>query len=164
VNIIWIREAAMNFASPETTNIMLAVMAFVALGQFVVLLAVIVALRSTANRARAAVSLAQGDMDRLRTRLDRLLSELETLVAHGNAVLGSVERGAKDIGSAASAVGYSAQRAMEVGSFEVRAVTAAVKTGLQWFLQSPWGQRWRHTRPTPAPGAPSRLDPDIAAR
>ena len=112
----------------------------------------------------SVASHAQGDMDRLRTRLDRLLGEIETLVAHGNAVRGTVERGAKDIGSAASAVGYTAQRAMEVGSFEVRAVTAAVKTGLQWFRQSPGGQRGRTARPAPAPGAPSRLDPDIAAR
>ena len=153
----------MNFASPETTNIMLAVMAFVALGQFVILLAVILSLRSTAHKARAAMTVAQGDLDRLRSRLDRLLGEVETLVAHGNAVLGTVEKGAKDLGSAASAVGHGAQRAMEVGSFEVRAVTAAVKTGLQWFLQSPWGQRWR-ARPTGTPNGAARMDVDAAAR
>jgi hypothetical protein len=153
----------MNFASPETTNIMLAVMALVALGQFVLLLAVIVSLRSTVNKARVAMTLAQADMGQLRVRLTRLLGEVEALVAHGNAVLGTVERGAKDLGSAASVVGHGAQRAIELGSFEVRAVTAAVKTGLQWFIQSPWGQRWRSRPAAAAPASPRDIDIDVPA-
>ncbi|MEQ1760063.1 MAG: hypothetical protein ABL986_17235 [Vicinamibacterales bacterium] len=151
----------MNFASAETTNLFLLTLSIVAIVQFLLLVAVLVQVKSAMARLRAALPLI-GDQDipRLQRRLSRLLDDVETLVAKGNNVVGAVERGAQDLGAAASVVGHSAQRAMEVSSFKARAVTAAVRVGLRFFLGGrPFGQRAVDVSLPPVhPGAPSQLN------
>ena len=127
----------MDFANLGTTNILLGILTLVAVGQFVILLAVILSVKNSVAEAKREISrLMGGEIRDLRLRADRVLDELETLITRGNTILGAVEQGAQEVGSAASAVSHGAQRALAAGSLEVRAVTSAVRSGLQWFLQN----------------------------
>jgi len=150
----------MNFANPETTNLWLGLLAVVAVGQFVLLLAVVFSLKAAMGRAKLAMSLlVGGDVREIHGRLSRLLTDLETLISRGNTVLGAVERGAQDLGAAASAVSYGAQKALAVSSFEVKAVTTAIRTGFRWFMSgTPWSQaaKWRASSKA-IPPSPARL-------
>ncbi len=125
----------MNFANPGTTNFLLTVLTIIAVGQFVLLIAAVVWLKSAMGRAKLAFALMTGgDVRQIHGRMSQLLTDVETLVSRGNSVLGAVEEGAQDLGAAASAVGRTTQRALSLGSFELKAVTAAASSGLRWFL------------------------------
>ncbi len=151
----------MNIANPETATTLLAVLTLVAVLQFLLLVGVLIAMKSMMARMKLAMSLLVGtDIKTMHGRLDKLLTDVETLVTKGNTVLGVVEQGAQDLSAAASAAGATAKRALALGTIEARAATTAVTTGLRWFLN---GRGWR--RPSRAREVPlPRLgDPRVAA-
>lgn len=121
--------------NPETTNLLLMVLTLVTLGQFILLVAVIVSMRAAVNRAKLAMSMLVGsDVHQVHMRFAKLLSDIELLVARGNTIFGAMERGAQDLGAVATVMSHKAQSALALGAFEARALSMAFKSGLRWFL------------------------------
>ena len=126
----------MNFADAKLTNLLLVVLTLVSLAQMAIVLMVILRLRAAVDQTKATLSNLMGsDIHEMHARFTHLLKNVEMLVARGNNVLGAVERGAHDLGAAASLAGQQAQRALALGSSEVHAVTTAVKTSVSLLKQ-----------------------------
>jgi len=121
--------------SDNTMMLLLTLLTVVTTLQFLLLVALAVRMQSSLSRLREAVAPLVGrDVVALRGRAEQLLSDLEVVIARGDRILATVERGATGLETAALVAGATARRAITGSSLQARAAATGLGVGVRWLL------------------------------